>query len=43
MTTNNLYRLAEKKGVTVDRFTLTENGSIAIKHGDKMFVGLGRC
>ena len=40
METNRLYRLAEKSGVTVDRFPLPENGSVSIKNGDSMFIAV---
>ena len=40
MTTTNLYRIAERQGITVDRFPLSENASVSVKDGDKLFVGL---
>lgn len=40
METNRLYSLAEKSGVTVDRYPLPQNGSISVKSGDKMFVAI---
>lgn len=40
MEINNLYRIAERQGITVDRFKLTENASVSVKDGDRLFVGL---
>ena len=40
MSINNLYRIAEKQGITIDRFSLKENGSVSVKDGDRLFVGL---
>lgn len=40
METNRLYCIAEKRGVTVDRFDVRENKSVSVKSGDKLYVGL---
>lgn len=40
METNRLYSLAERSGVTVDRYPLPQNGSISVKSGNKMFVAI---
>ena len=40
MEISRLYSLAERSGVTVDRFPLPQNGSISVKSGDKMFVAI---
>jgi len=40
MEINRLYRLAERQGITVDRFPLTQNSSVSVKSGDKLYVGL---
>lgn len=40
MEINRLYSLAERKGITVDRYPLPENGSVSVKSGGKMFVAI---
>ena len=40
MEINRLYSLAERSGVTVDRYPLPQNGSISVKSGNKMFVAI---
>ena len=40
METNRLYCIAEKRGVTVDRFDVRENKSVSVKSGDNLYVGL---
>ncbi len=40
METNRLYSIAEKSGITVERFDLRENGSVSVKSGSKLYVGL---
>lgn len=45
METNRLYNIAEKNGVTVERFDLRENGSVSVKSGKNLYVALdnGMC
>ncbi len=38
METNRLYCIAEKQGVTVDRFNVKENQSLSVKYGKDFFV-----
>lgn len=38
MEINRLYRVAEKSGILVDRYPLSENRSASVKYGDKLFV-----
>lgn len=40
METNSLYRLAERHGVNVERYTLPHNGSVSLSVGDRLFIGL---
>ncbi len=40
METNRLYRIAEREGVTVDRFSLPENSSVSVKNGEDLYIGL---
>ncbi len=40
METNRLYSMAEKSGITVERFDLRENGSVSVKSGKNLYVGL---
>ncbi|MBQ8203042.1 MAG: ImmA/IrrE family metallo-endopeptidase [Clostridia bacterium] len=40
METNRLYRIAEREGVTVDRFSLPYNSSVSVKNGDNLYIGL---
>lgn len=40
METNKLYCLAEKQGVTVDRFNVSSNKSVSVKYGNNLYVGL---
>ncbi|MCQ2451024.1 MAG: ImmA/IrrE family metallo-endopeptidase [Clostridia bacterium] len=40
METNKLYCIAEKQGVTVDRFNVRENKSVSVKSGKNLYVGL---
>lgn len=42
MKTNELYKLAEKEGIQIDRIDLKTNSSVAINMMDKLFVGLDR-
>ena len=45
METNRLYNIAEKSGITVERFDLKENGSVSVKSGQNLYVALdnGMC
>lgn len=45
METNRLYNIAEKNGVSVERFDLKENGSVSVKSGKNLYVALdnGMC
>lgn len=40
METLKLYNLAEKSGITVDRFSLPENGSVSLLHDGKLYIAL---
>ena len=40
MKTSELYRIAERDGITVDRFLLQKNKSVSVCMEGKMFVGL---
>ena len=40
METLKLYNLAEKSGITVDRFSLPENRSVSLLHDGKLYVAL---
>ena len=40
METNRLYNIAEKSGITVERFDLKENGSVSVKSGQNLYVAL---
>ncbi len=40
METIKLYRIAEKNGITVDRFSLPANSSVSLKMGGSLFVGM---
>ena len=40
MDTNRLYRIAEREGVTVDRFSLPQNTSVSVKNGNNLYIGL---
>ena len=40
MKTTELYRIAERDGITVERFLLDLNKSVSVCVGEKMFVGL---
>ena len=42
MEISNLYRIADENGITVNRFALSKNGSVSVKDGDKLFVGLDK-
>lgn len=40
METTKLYRIAEKQGITVERYPLECNGSVSVKSGDNLYVAL---
>ena len=40
MKTTELYRIAERDGITVDRFSLNENKSVSVCMDGGLFVGL---
>lgn len=40
METNRLYRIAEKKGICVDRYNLSANSSVSVSFGGNLYVGL---
>ena len=40
MTTTELYRIAERDGVTVERFLLEKNKSVSLLLGKRLYVGL---
>ena len=40
METNRLYNIAEKSGITVERFDLKQNGSVSVKNGQNLYVAL---
>ena len=40
METLKLYNLAEKSGITVDRFSLPENGSVSLLPDGKLYIAL---
>lgn len=40
METIRLYRIAEKNGITIDRFSLPANSSVSLKIGGSLFVGM---
>lgn len=40
METNKLYCLAEKQGVTIDRFDVHSNKSVSVKYGNNLYIGL---
>lgn len=40
MEINRLYSIAEKSGITVERFDLKENGSVSVKSGQNLYVAL---
>lgn len=40
MKTNELYDIADKAGIEIDRFDLRRNRSVAIKYNDKLYIGL---
>ncbi len=40
MKTNELYRIAERDGITVDRFSLDKNKSVSLCIDSRLFVGL---
>lgn len=40
MKTNDLYQIAERSGITVDRFPLPENRSISVKSGGNLYVAV---
>ena len=40
MKTNELYRIAERDGITVDRFLLDKNKSVSLCMNSRLFVGL---
>ena len=40
MTTTELYRIAERDGVTVERFLLEKNKSVSLIVGKRLYVGL---
>lgn len=40
MKTTELYRIAERDGVTVQRFLLSSNKSVSLLSGKRLFIGL---
>lgn len=42
MTTNKLYSIAERNGITVQRFGLEQNKSVSVCMGSRLYVGLDR-
>lgn len=40
MELNKLYGIAQREGVSVDRYRLPENVSVSAKCGDKLYVGI---
>ena len=40
MKTTELYKIAERDGITVDRFLLGSNKSVSVLMGKRLFVGL---
>lgn len=40
METNKLYAFAAKSGVTVDRFSMKENGSASVAVGERLFIAV---
>lgn len=40
METNELYKIADKAGIKIDRFNLRRNRSLSVKLDNELFVGL---
>ncbi len=40
MKTNELYSIADKSGIKIDRFNLPDNRSLSVSYMDKLFIGL---
>ncbi len=40
MDTNKLYRIAEREGIIVDRFSLPQNSSVSVKNGNRLYIGI---
>lgn len=40
METDKLYRMADRKGIKVDKFSVKKNSSVSVKYGNRLFVAI---